>query len=54
MSKKYVIDSNIFAKIFLEEEDTLLAKEFIENTIKERATFLVPSIFSYEVIYIAQ
>lgn len=54
MSKKYVIDSSVYIKIFLEEKDSKLAKEFIINAFEKEAKIIVPSIFHYEIINIAQ
>ena len=51
---KFVIDSNIFVKVFLDEKDSLSAMNFLENSIKEDIKLIVPSIFSYEIISIAQ
>ena len=54
MPGKYVIDSNIFIKILLEEKDSPLAKDFFVHCLKREIQLLVPSLFPYEVLYIAQ
>lgn len=54
MQNKYVIDSNIFIKIFIDEDDSPQAKAFFLHCLKEGIVLLVPSIFTYEILYIAQ
>ena len=54
MQNKYVIDSNIFIKILIDEDDSLQAKAFFLHCLKEGIILLVPSIFTYEILYTAQ
>ncbi len=44
-----VLDSSIFVKLFLEEDDTKTARDLITTIITEEHTILVPEIFNYEV-----
>ncbi len=54
MNKAVVVDSNVFAKLFLKEEDSEQAENFMYNCLKEEIRILVPSLFLYEIIYISQ
>ena len=54
MNKEAVIDSNVFAKIFIKEKDSQQAKKFLDNCLKEETAILVPSVFLYEIMYISQ
>lgn len=49
--KKIVLDSSVFIKLFLDESDRQLAVNLIRNSAKIK--FLVPSIFTYEVVAVA-
>ena len=52
--KKYVIDSCIFAKLFLEEEYRQEVLEFFVRANKENHNIIVPTIFSYEFLSIVR
>ena len=52
--KAIVIDSCIFAKLFLDEKDYKESRILIYNLSKKNIDILVPSIFSYEIYYISQ
>jgi predicted nucleic acid-binding protein len=49
--KKIVLDSSVFSKLFLEESDRNLAVNLIRNS--EDKKFIIPSIFIYEVLSVA-
>ncbi|MDX2083177.1 MAG: type II toxin-antitoxin system VapC family toxin [Rickettsiales bacterium] len=49
--KKIVLDSSVFNKLFLDEEDRKLAVNLIRNS--EDKKFIIPSIFIYEVLSVA-
>ena len=53
MASKYVIDSNIFIKILIEEKDSPLAKDFLTHCLEEESILLVPSLFPYEIFHVA-
>jgi len=46
----YVIDSSVFAKLLLNEDDSSKVEDLICKIIKEGDYILVPSIFSYEIV----
>lgn len=48
-----VIDSNVFAKQFIEEHDSHQAKAFFKHCIQNKIPLLAPTIFTYEVLQIA-
>jgi len=52
MKKEFVIDSCVFAKLFLQEEDRDLAISFFEEATKNMHTLYVPDIFIYEILNI--
>ena len=52
--EKIVIDSCVFVKLFLDEEDYEEARRLIYCLSEQNITILVPSVFTYEVYYIAQ
>ena len=52
MNNKLVIDSCVFAKIFLEEEQSHIAKSLYLNACKENKIIMVSSIFEYEILTI--
>jgi predicted nucleic acid-binding protein len=52
--KKIVLDSCVFIKMFLDEEDSDLALEFFNKLLEERTKIIVPHLFKYEVFAIAQ
>ena len=52
--KKVVVDSCVFVKLFLDEEDYQQARSFIHRVAEQNATILVPSVFTYEVYHISQ
>ena len=54
MMNKVVIDSCVFVKLFLDEEDYHQARNFIRRVSEHNITILVPSVFTYEVYYISQ
>jgi len=51
---KVVLDSCVFVKLFLDEEDHQKTRNFIRKLCEQDVTLLVPSVFVYEVYYIAQ
>ena len=51
--KKYVIDSCVFNKLFLDEEDRQLAIDFITQINNNEDEILVPEIFYFEVLQTA-
>lgn len=50
MNKNYVIDANIFAKLLLNEDESVIAENLITKIINDEDYILVPSIFTYEII----
>lgn len=54
MSKTFIPDSNIFAKLLFEETDSKLASEFFEQCIHQDAKLIVPELFTYEIMSICQ
>ena len=52
--EKIVIDSCVFAKLFLDEEGFEKVRVFIKTLCEDKVQILVPSIFTYEIFYIAQ
>ena len=52
--EKVVLDSCVFAKLFLEEHDYLVARRFLRKLTEQNTQILVPSVFVYEVYYISQ
>ena len=48
--EKIVIDSCIFAKIFLDEEDSDKAVSFLEKVINQGTEIILPFLYSYEVL----
>lgn len=48
-----IIDANVFAKLFIEEHDSAIAREFFKKSIETDTVLLAPSLFSYEVLQIA-
>ncbi len=53
MTKKFVIDSCVFMKLFLEEDDDKIAEKLLIEAIKNYNQIYVPSIFIYEISNIA-
>jgi len=49
-----VIDSNIFIKLFKEETDYEIAKEFLNYALIHEIPLCAPDLFKYEVMAIAQ
>lgn len=49
MTKKFVIDSCVFMKLFLEEENDEIAEKLITEAAKNHDLIYVPNIFIYEV-----
>lgn len=55
MSKpRYVLDSCVFVKLFIEEPDSTQARRFIADTLRAGGSFLVPELFTYEVLQVAR
>lgn len=52
MSKLIVIDSNLFIKQFIEEEDSSDIRVFFKTCAETNTKLLVPELFKYEVIQI--
>lgn len=50
---KIVLDSSIFNKIYLQEEDSDKVIDYLERINEENYTILAPSIFLYEVLSVA-
>lgn len=48
-----VIDSNIFAKLLIDEHDSQVAEEFFEYCLTHEIALIAPTLFYYEVIQIA-
>lgn len=53
MQNKVVLDSCVFNKLFLEENDREQAIELIKELTKQNYQVIVPSLFLYEVLTIA-
>lgn len=51
--KKFVIDSCVFMKLFLDEEDSEIAEKLIAEISKNGQAIYVPSIFIYEITNVA-
>jgi predicted nucleic acid-binding protein len=49
----YIIDSNVFAKLFIEEADFVQAISFFEHCIQQEISLLAPSLLRYEILQIA-
>lgn len=49
----YVIDSNVFAKLFIEEADSEQAIRFFQHCIEQEIRLLAPTLLRYEVLQIA-
>jgi len=54
MQNKVVLDSCVFNKLFLQEPDTHVAIELITFLIENNFSVIVPTLFFYEVLSIAQ
>ena len=52
--KQIVLDASVFNKLFLNEEDSTSAIDYIEKINNEGYKILVPSIFLYEVLGVAE
>lgn len=48
-----VIDSNIFAKLFIDEDDSSIAESFFEYCLTHEVPLIAPDLFYYEVLQIA-
>jgi len=48
-----VIDSNVFAKLLIEEHDSAIAEDFFRYSITHEVPLLAPTLFYYEVLQIA-
>ena len=53
ISLKLVIDSNVFAKLFINEADSEIAKSFFTHCVSEDISLLAPTLFEYELLQIA-
>ena len=51
--KKFVIDSCVFMKLFLNEEDDEIAEKLIKEIVENNESIYVPDIFIYEVANVA-
>ncbi len=51
---KIVIDACVFAKLFLDEEGFEKVRKYIKEISLNNVQILVPSVFTYEIFYIAQ
>lgn len=51
---RLVIDANIFVKLFHEEADSAAAEHLLDRCLAANTEILVPSIFMYEVLYVAE
>ena len=51
--KKFVIDSCVFMKLFLDEEDSEIAEKLIAEISKNGQEIYVPTIFIYEITNVA-
>lgn len=49
----YVVDSNVFAKLFIEEADSPQATSFFQHCIQQEIPLLAPSLLRYEILQIA-
>jgi predicted nucleic acid-binding protein len=52
--KQIVLDASVFNKLFLNEQDSSSAIDYIEKINNEGYKILVPSIFLYEVLGVAE
>jgi len=48
-----VVDSNVFAKLFIDEADSQQAKDFFRYCVSQEVPLLAPSLFTYEILQIA-
>jgi predicted nucleic acid-binding protein len=46
----FVIDASVFVKLFKVEDDSHLARSFIDTLVRQREPFLAPSIAVYEAL----
>jgi len=53
MSNLYVVDANVFAKLFIEEVDSDQARKFLKHCVQQEISLLAPSLFTYEILQIA-
>jgi len=53
MNNQFVVDANVFAKLFIEEADSDQAKNFMKHCVQHEISLLVPSLFTYEILQIA-
>ncbi len=49
----FVIDSNVFTKLFVDESDSSQAIDFFRHCIEQDILILAPTLFHYEVLQIA-
>jgi predicted nucleic acid-binding protein len=52
VKKKYVIDSSVFIKIFLHEEDSEKTKALLSKIIDKNNIIIVPNLFFFEILQI--
>lgn len=48
----FVIDSSVFAKIFIEESDSKIARGFIATCLSENIKLIAPKLFYYEIVQV--
>jgi predicted nucleic acid-binding protein len=51
--EKVVIDSSVFVKLFLEEQDSDLVLNYFCGLLDKKTKIIVPALFEYEVIQVA-
>lgn len=51
-NQMFVIDSNIFAKLLIEESDSHLTMDFFTHCVEQEIPLLAPSLFTYEILQI--
>ena len=49
----YVVDSNVFAKLFIEEADSAQAIRFFQHCIEQETLLFAPTLLRYEILQIA-
>ena len=53
MDDLFVVDANVFAKLFIEEPDSGQARAFLKHCVENETPLLAPSLFTYEILQIA-
>ena len=54
MTKKHVIDANVFISIILNEPQSIISERLLASIVANNGLILVPSLFVYEVISTCQ